>query len=139
MNIPVGVQREENVLVTGEVAIRFLGVETARVLSTPHLIGFLEMASRNLIKEYLPPGHDSVGTMVNIRHLAATPIGMHVRLRAEIVSVDGRRVTCRVEAWDDREKVGEGTHERFVVEIERFAFRVFAKAASTQLGEPPGN
>jgi fluoroacetyl-CoA thioesterase len=129
MDIPVGAQREENLLVTGEVAISFMGVEAARVLSTPHLIGFLEMTSRNLIKQHLPPGQDSVGTVVNVQHLAATPIGMHVRLRAQVIAVNERRVTCRVEAWDDREKVGEGTHERFVVNVERFAARVQAKAA----------
>ena len=128
MEIPVGVQREENLLVTGEVAINFIGPEEARVLSTPHLIGFLEMTSRNLIKQHLPAGHDSVGTLVNIRHIAATPIGMHVRLRSEIIEVDDRRVTCRVEAWDEREKVGEGTHERFVIDVERFAARVQKKA-----------
>ncbi|MGE5645537.1 MAG: thioesterase family protein [Acidobacteriota bacterium] len=128
MDIPVGAQREENLLVTGDVAISFLGVEAARVLSTPHLIGFLEMTSRNLIKQYLPPGEDSVGTIVNVRHLAATPIGMQVRLRAEVISVEGRRVTCRVEAWDEREKAGEGIHERFVVDVARFATRVQEKA-----------
>lgn len=128
MEIPIGARREEGLLVTPEVAINFLGVDTARVLSTPHLIGFLEMTSRNLIKEYVGPGEDSVGTLVNVRHLAATPIGMRVRLEAEVVAVDGRRVVCRVAAWDEREKIGEGTHERVVVEVARFAQRVQAKA-----------
>ncbi len=128
MSIPVGATREETLLVTGEVAINFLGVDAARVLSTPHLIGFLEMTSRNLIRQYLEDGHDTVGTAVNVKHLAATPIGMSVRFRAEIVSVDDRRITCRVEAWDEKEKVGEGTHERFVVDVARFAARVQGKA-----------
>ncbi len=128
MEIPIGARREEGLLVTGEVAINFLGVEGARVLSTPHLIGFLEMTSRNLIKQYVGPGEDSVGVVVNVKHLAATPIGMRVRLESEIVSVNDRRVVCRVAAWDEQEKVGEGTHERFVVNVERFAERVRAKA-----------
>lgn len=128
MEIPIGARREETLLVTGEVAIGFLGVEAARVLSTPHLIGFLEMTSRNLIKEHVGPEEDSVGTMVQVKHLAATPIGMRVRLQAEVVEVNGRRVVCRVEAWDEREKIGEGTHERFVVNVARFAERVQAKA-----------
>ena len=127
--IPVGVKREEQVLVTGEVAINFLGMETARVLSTPHLIGFLEMTSRNLIKEHLAAGLDSVGTHVDVKHLAATPMGMRVRFQAEVVSVDDRRVTCKVEAYDEREKVAEGRHERFIVDVARFAARVQAKAA----------
>ncbi len=129
MPIPLGAVREENLTVTDETAIRFLGLESARVLSTPHLIGFLEMTSRNLIKQFVEAAEDSVGTLVNIRHLAATPIGMHVRLRAEIQSVEGQRVLCKVEAWDARDKVAEGTHERFVINVERFAERVRAKAA----------
>ncbi len=127
--IPVGSQREEKILVTGEVAIDFLGVEEARVLSTPHLIGFLEMTSRNLLKTFVGPGQDSVGTHVDVYHLSATPVGMQVRLQAQIVSVEDRRVKLKVEAWDERDKIGEGTHERFVVDVSRFASRVQAKAA----------
>jgi fluoroacetyl-CoA thioesterase len=130
MPLPIGAHREENVVVSDEMAIRFLGLEAARVLSTPHMIGYLEMTSRNLIKEYLEPGQDSVGTLVNVRHLAATPIGMQVRLRAEILSVNGQRVVCQVDAWDDREKIGEGLHERFVIDVERFSRRVRDKSAS---------
>jgi fluoroacetyl-CoA thioesterase len=126
--VPAGARREERLLVTGDVAIDFLETESARVLSTPHLIGYLEMATRNLIKEYLPEGWDSVGTHVDVRHLAATPIGMSVRLTAEVLAADERRVTCRVEAWDEREKVAEGLHERFIIDIARFAARVQAKA-----------
>lgn len=128
-NIPVGAKREERLLVTGEVAIDFLGMEAARVLSTPHLIGYLEMTARDLIKECLPPGWDSVGTHVDLKHLAATPVGMAVRLCAEVISSGDRRVTCRVEAYDEREKIAEGTHERVLVDVARFAARVAAKAA----------
>jgi predicted thioesterase len=129
LNVPAGARREERLLVTGDVAIDFLETESARVLSTPHLIGYLEMTARNLIKQYLDPGWDSVGTHVDVKHLAATPIGMAVRLVAEVVSADERRVRCRVEAWDELEKVGEGVHERFIIDIARFAARVQAKAA----------
>jgi fluoroacetyl-CoA thioesterase len=128
-NIPLGAKREERLLVTSEVAINFLGVEEARVLSTPHLIGYLEKTARDLIKEYQQEGWDSVGTHVDVRHLAATPIGMAVRFQAEVIAADEHRVTCRVEAFDEREKVAEGTHERFLVDVARFADRVQAKAA----------
>jgi predicted thioesterase len=128
-NIPVGAKREERLLVTSEVAIDFLGMEDARVLSTPHLIGYLEMTARNLIKERLEPGWDSVGTQVDLKHLAATPVGMAVRLCAEVISAEDRRVTCRVEAYDEREKIAEGTHERALVNVARFAARVASKAA----------
>ncbi len=129
MPIPVGANHEENLQVTEEMAISFLGPGAARVLSTPHLIGYIEMTARNLIKQFLESGEDSVGTWVNIRHLAATPIGMGARFRAEIVSVEGQRVLCRVEAWDDRDKIAEGTHERFVIDVARFGLRVRAKSA----------
>jgi predicted thioesterase len=127
-NIPVGARREERLLVTEEVCIGFLGLDAARVLSTPHLIGYLEMTARNLIKERLDPGWDSVGTHVDLRHLAATPVGMSVRLLAEVISSTDRRVVCRIEAFDEREKIAEGTHERALVDVARFAARLAAKA-----------
>jgi len=127
--IVAGLRREENLLVTNEVAIQFLGPGGARVLSTPHLIGCLEMVVRNLLKERLEAGHDSVGAEIQFRHLAGTPVGMQVRLVAEVTSVEGRRVRCRIEAFDEREKIGEGTHERVVIDVARFTARMQAKAA----------
>jgi predicted thioesterase len=114
--------------VTAQVAIDFLGVEEARVLGTPWLIAYIEMTCRNLIKEHVGAGEDSVGTHVDVKHLAATPIGMSFRTQAEVVAVNERRVTCRVEAFDEVEKIAEGKHERFVVDVARFASRVQAKA-----------
>jgi fluoroacetyl-CoA thioesterase len=133
-NIPVGTRGEEKLLVTSDVAIDFLGVETARVLATPQLIAHLEMTARNSILPLLEPGHDSVGTQVNVAHLAATPIGMNVTFRSEVIAVADRRVTFKVEAYDDKEKIAEGTHERGVVNIAKFATRVAAKAASAGRG-----
>ncbi len=127
--IPVGARGEFKLLVTSEVAIDFLGTEEARVLGTPHLIGHMEMTARNVIKPYLEEGYDTVGTEVNIRHLAAVPMGMQVTFHAEILAVEDRRVTCKVEAFDEKEKIAEGTHGRFIVNIARFASRVQAKAA----------
>jgi predicted thioesterase len=127
--IPVGTRREQNLLVTSDVAVDFLGLEEARVLGTPYLIAHLEMTSRNAIRPLLETGYDTVGTHVDVRHLAATPLGMQVRLYAEVTQVDDRRVTFRVEAWDEKEKVAEGTHERFIVNVARFATRLQAKAA----------
>lgn len=127
--IPIGAKGEHTLLVTSELAIDFLGTEGARVLATPQLIGNLEMAARNAIKPHLEEGFDTVGAQVNIRHLAATPMGMAATFRAEVLAVDDRRVTCRVEAFDEQEKVAEGTHERFIVNVARFASRVQAKAA----------
>ena len=77
--IQVGAEREERILVTTEVAIDFLGMESARVLSTPHMIGFMERTCRNLVLEFLDPGYDTVGTHVDVRHLAGAPLGASVR------------------------------------------------------------
>jgi len=133
-NIPVGTRGEEKLLVTSDVAIDFLGVENARVLATPHLIAHLEMTARNSIKPLLDPGHDSVGTQVNVAHLAATPIGMNVTFRSEVIGVQDRKVTFRVEAFDEQDKIAEGTHERGVVNVAKFATRVAAKAAGAGRG-----
>ena len=128
--IPIGAKGEHKTLVTSDIAIDFLGLESARVLGTPWLIMLLEMTSRNLIKKYLEPDFDSVGTHVDVKHLAATPMGMRVSFHAEIINVDERRVTTRVEAFDEKEKIAEGTHERFVINVPRFAARLQAKQSS---------
>jgi fluoroacetyl-CoA thioesterase len=126
--IPVGTRGERKLLVTSEVAIDFVGHEPARVLSTPQMIAGMEMAARDGVKPLLDEGYDTVGTIVDIKHLAATPIGMSVTFHAEVTAVNDRRVTFRVWAEDEVERIGEGTHERFIVNVERFGVRVQAKA-----------
>jgi predicted thioesterase len=130
MAIPIGTKGEERVVVTSELAIDFLGNEQARVLSTPNLIRLMEITSRNSIKPLLEAGFDSVGTKVSIAHLAATPVGMSATFRSEVIAVEDRRVTFRVEAFDEKEKIGEGTHERAVIDVARFATRLAAKTAA---------
>jgi len=127
-NIPVGAKGEFQMLVTSEVAITFLGTEGTRVLSTPHMIGFMEMTCRNTVLPLLDAGYDTVGTHVNVAHLAASPIGMSVTFTAEVIRVDGRRVEFRVEARDEKEKIGEGTHERAIINIAKFATRLAEKS-----------
>jgi fluoroacetyl-CoA thioesterase len=124
-----GVIGEHLTTVSDDIAISFLGLESARVLGTPFLIMLIEMTARNSLKPLLENGFDSVGSDVSIRHLAATPIGMQVRFRTELTEVDGRRVRFRVEAHDEKEKIAEGTHERFIINIARFAERLHAKLA----------
>ena len=126
-NIPTGAKREETILVTGEVAIDFLGLDGARVLSTPHMIGFMERTCRNLLMDYLERGHDSVGTHVSVSHLAGAPIGVMVTFRAEVSAVKERRIDFKIEAFTEAEKIGEGTHERAIINVEKFAARLAAK------------
>lgn len=128
-SVPVGARHEKKILVTSENAISFLGLEDARVLSTPHMIGYMEYTARELAVQFLEKGYDTVGTEVNIKHLAAAPIGMSVTFRAEVVGVNERRVTFRVEAEDEKEKIGEGTHERTIINVARFASKLAAKNA----------
>lgn len=125
--IPIGTVHEEGLLVTSEVAITFLGVEEARVLGTPHMIGYMERTCRNAVLPFLEKGYDTVGTHVNIYHLAAAPMGMRVSFRAEVVSVEDRRINFKVEAFNDDEKIGEGTHQRAVINVARFAQKVQEK------------
>jgi fluoroacetyl-CoA thioesterase len=131
-NIPIGTNREEKILVTSEVAISFLGLEDARVLSTPQMILGMERTCRNAVFPLLEPGHDSVGTQVNVTHLAGAPMGTTVTFRAEVTAVNDRRVEFRVEAWDEKEKIGEGTHQRTIINIAKFAARLAAKKATTE-------
>jgi predicted thioesterase len=127
MPVPIGARAEKTVLVTSENAISFLGPEGPRVLSTPHLIGYMERTCRDLVLPLLDPGHDTVGTEVNVKHLAGAPLGTAVTFTAEVIAVEKRRIQFRVEARDQTEKIGEGTHERAVIEIARFASKMAEK------------
>lgn len=125
--IPIGAKGEQKLLVTSEVAIDFLGLDGPRVLSTPHMIGYMERTCRDAVLPLLDPGHDTVGTHVNVWHLAAAPIGMMVTFQAEVTGVADRRIQFRVEAFDEKEKVGEGTHERAIINVAKFAARMAGK------------
>jgi fluoroacetyl-CoA thioesterase len=127
--IPVGLPGEMSRTVTADIAIDFLGLESARVLGTPFMIMLLEMTARNSMLPLLDPGYDSVGTEVNVRHLAATPMGMEVTFKTEVIEVNERKVRFKVEAWDAKEQIADGTHERFIVNVERFAKRLAEKRA----------
>ena len=128
-NIPIGTKGEQKLLVTSENAINFLGMEGARVLSTPHMIGYMERTCRDTVLPLLDEGYDTVGTHVNVFHLAAAPLGMAVTFRCEVTAVVERRVQFRVEAWDEKEKIGEGTHERAIINVAKFATRLAEKKA----------
>jgi len=99
------------------------------VLATPVMAALMEEAAVNAIAAALPAGKTSVGTHLEIRHLAATPVGVAVRAQARVTLVEGKRITFRVLAWDSVEQIGEGTHERIVVDEEKFLSRTAAKAA----------
>ena len=120
----VGAKREEVVEVGHDQAIKFLGPEGPRVLSTPQMILFMERTCRNLILSMVDPGSDTVGTHVNVSHCAAAPMGSTVSFTAELLSVENRRAEFRVTARLGDKIVGEGTHQRAIIEIARFADKV---------------
>ena len=104
-----------------------VGSGRVHVLATPVMINLIEAAALEAIERLLPAGHQSLGTLLNVRHIAATPVGMRVTARAEVVSVEGRTVRFRVEARDEKELIGDGTHERVVVNVAKFDQRVQRK------------
>jgi fluoroacetyl-CoA thioesterase len=116
--------------VTEHNTARHLGSGNVNVFATPEMIRLMETAAVRAVDDLLPQGQRTVGFAVDVRHVAATPVGMTVTATAELLEVEGRKLTFRVEAHDDAEKIGEGTHVRVVVEIERFAQRLDEKSAS---------
>lgn len=99
------------------------------VLATPIMVNLMEAAALQAVERFMPPGYQTVGTHLDVRHFAATPVGMRVRARAELVKVEGRTLTFRIEAEDERERVGEGAHERLIINVERFDQRMQKKLA----------
>jgi fluoroacetyl-CoA thioesterase len=110
------------------------GSGLAPVLATPVLVAFCEECARLTVDPSLPDGQETVGTAINIRHLAATPLGMAVTVWAELVEVDGRRLRFMVEARDEVERIGEGEHERFIIDVTRFERNVSEKRRRIQAG-----
>lgn len=98
-----------------------------QVLATPVMIMIMENAALNAIREFLEPHESAVGIAVDIRHLAATPVGHQVRAEAEVTEVDGRRIAFKVTASDETEEIGSGTHQRMVVDLPRLDARLAAK------------
>ena len=116
-----GIELERKIVVSEEDSITFLGADVKPSLATPAMIARMEITAHDAVQPHLADGQDTVGTRVNVEHLAATPLGAEVTYGAKLTAVDGRRLTFDVEASDEREVVGRGTHERFIIDVERFA------------------
>ena len=106
-----------------------IGSGRVHVLATPVMINLMEAAALDAVERLLPAGHQSLGIRLDVRHYAATPVGMRVRVTAELVKVDGRTLDFRVEARDEKEPIGDGLHQRVVVNVARFDERVQRKIA----------
>jgi predicted thioesterase len=104
-----------------------IGSGMVHVLATPVMINLMEAAALDAAEKLIPAGHQSLGIRLDVRHIAATPVGMRVRATAKIVKVEGRQIDFEVEAHDEKDLIGDGTHQRIVVNVERFDKRVQAK------------
>ena len=126
-SIPVGVSGTKSVEVTREMTVAHFQEHMPAVYGTPIMIYHMEVTAAELIQQYLPDGWISVGVVVDVKHLAATPVGATVTVRAKVLAADDNTVTFEVEAHDGVDKIGEGKHVRAPVEIGRFLKRVQAK------------
>ena len=127
MGLEPGTTNTLTIVVDQSMTADRFGNTGVQVLATPILVSYFELAAHQLAIPALEPGQGTVGSHIDIRHLAATPIGMRVTFRATLTERDGRRLVFRVEADDERDHVGEGTHERFVVDMQRFMGRIATK------------
>ena len=126
--IPVGAKGTFTLRVTpAHLANQFKDAALPQVFATPMMVTIMENAALNAVRAYLDPGESAVGTVVNVRHLAATPVGHQVTATAEVTKVDGRRIEFKVSARDEIEEIGNGTHERMVVDMARLDKKLAAK------------
>jgi predicted thioesterase len=123
-----GLRGTVEIVVGAEHTAPHVGSGRVPVLATPVVINLLEAAALAAVEHLLPAGHQSLGTELNVRHFAATPVGMRVQAEAEVVAVDGRTLKFRVSARDEREPISDGTHERVIVNVARFDQRMERKA-----------
>ena len=127
--IPIGTTGTAALRVRPEhLANRFKDATLPQVFATPVMVLVMENAALNAIKPYLEPGESAVGIAVDVKHLAATPVGHDVRATAEVVGVDGKRIDFKVSARDNKEEIGRGSHQRIVIDLGSFNERLAKKS-----------
>ena len=122
-NLKTGLTGEAKVKVSEENTALKFGSGTIDVFATPAMIGLMEKASIEAVDNLLPKGFATVGTKIEVRHLAATPVGMNVTAKAELLEIDNKKLKFSIEAYDDLDKIGEGTHFRYIINLEEFINR----------------
>jgi predicted thioesterase len=127
--LTTGIRFEKTITVTEALAAKHLAGQGIGVFSTPELVRFVEMCALEGTRPYLESGQDTVGIGVNVKHLAATPVGMRVTARCTLVEIDRRRLSFTFEVHDELDKVGEGTHDRFIVDTQKHQRRIRDKVA----------
>lgn len=121
--LEAGIKGKDTVTVVYENTATAVGSGVLEVFATPMMIALMEKTACNSVIPYLDEGDGTVGTELNVKHVAATPIGMTVTCESELIEVDGRRLVFNVEAYDEVGLIGKGTHERFIVNNEKFQFK----------------
>ena len=119
----------EKVVGEDDTAVKF-GSGGVRVFATPMMIGLMENAALSAVDPHLGEGFATVGLSLNVKHMAATPVGMKVTAKAELLNIEGKKLTFKVEAFDEAEKIGEGTQERYIIELSKFIERAAKKGAN---------
>ena len=129
MSVTVGRKGRAESAVTAQNTADAVGSGLVPVFATPSLVALMENAAVNAVQEDLEPGQGTVGTRLDVTHDAATPIGMKVWAEAEVTAVEGKRITLAVRAFDEAGPIGGGTHERFIIAVDRFLVKAEAKKA----------
>jgi predicted thioesterase len=130
--IKPGLKGEKAIVVTEEHTAPHVGSGVVPVLATPVMVNLFEAAALAAVENFLPAGYQTLGTVLNVTHFAATPVGLEVKAMAELVTVEGRKLTFSLKTEDEMEAIGEGSHERVVVNVERFERRVKNKIESAR-------
>ncbi|MEZ0536889.1 thioesterase family protein [Caldicellulosiruptoraceae bacterium PP1] len=128
-NIKAGLTSSMQIVVSNKDTAIFYGSGTLEVFATPAMISYMEHAAMICVDAHLPNEYTTVGTKIDVKHLAATPVGMSVFIEAKLLEVDRKRLLFKVEAYDQKEKIGEGFHERFIIEKEKFLNKTYSKLA----------
>ena len=129
MSVTVGMKGRAETVVTAENTAAAVGSGLVPVFATPYMIALMEGAAVNAVQAALEEGQGTVGTRLDVSHDAATPVGMQVWAEAELTAVDGRKLTYSVTAYDEAGPIGRGTHERFIIQTDRFLAKAQAKKA----------
>lgn len=125
--LKVGLKKEVNIVVTDQDTASIMGSGTVKVMATPKMIALMENAAYKAVADYLEEGDVTVGTHMDAKHLAATPVGMNVKAIAEVIEVKGKKIVFKVEAHDERELIGSGTHTRYIVNEKKFTNNAISK------------
>lgn len=132
MELKIGITGKKSLTVTEKLTAASMSSGTLPVLATPVMVALMEEVSKDCVMPYLTEGQSTVGTLVNVRHVSATPVGMEVSCEATLTEIDRRRLVFEVKAYDAAGVIGEGIHERFIVENEKFMAKADAKMQSQE-------